>query len=309
MERIRHDFEAAGIHFDDAFFRPTRKLVAWEPFKDALFHPLQKQPDRRIVLSDNEIYVCKNNEWTFSTIITSEKGKQFIGYVMKQMESLLRKVMKYKYKLTAGTEMVHEDTIRVLEKKGLFIEKIVTDAVLKFHREATKTVVIVDSAELGRIRQEALITQEALIVEDQFNTLDCFTPFAMTKNEASEIAPLNVEHVSNQKLFEDYTDEDPVSEQILSGDGAPDPVSSGWERLGDDLSEQELRALFVLLQGEDIKLFADKCGIMLEVLMDGINGKAMDYIGDNLMDEAFVLYDDYINQVKAYCSYERTFSF
>jgi len=37
---------------------------------------------------------------------------------------------------------------------------------------------------------------------------------------------------------------------------------------------------------------------MLEVLADGINEKAMDYIGDNLMDDDFVLYDDYINQVK-----------
>ena len=37
---------------------------------------------------------------------------------------------------------------------------------------------------------------------------------------------------------------------------------------------------------------------MLEVLVDGINEKAMDFIGDNLLDEEFVLYDDYKEQVK-----------
>ena len=37
---------------------------------------------------------------------------------------------------------------------------------------------------------------------------------------------------------------------------------------------------------------------MLEVLADGINEKAMDAIGDSLMDGEFVLYDDYIQQVK-----------
>jgi hypothetical protein len=65
------------------------------------------------------------------------------------------------------------------------------------------------------------------------------------------------------------------------------------------LSETELQALSVLLRGNmDIKTFADECGIMLEVLVDGINEKAMDHIGDNLLDDAFVLYDDYMEHVK-----------
>ena len=38
--------------------------------------------------------------------------------------------------------------------------------------------------------------------------------------------------------------------------------------------------------------------MMLEVLVDGINEKAMDAIGDSLIDDEFVLYEDYINQVK-----------
>jgi hypothetical protein len=37
---------------------------------------------------------------------------------------------------------------------------------------------------------------------------------------------------------------------------------------------------------------------MPEVLVDSINEKAMDIIGDSLMDEDFVLYDDYKEQVK-----------
>jgi hypothetical protein len=37
---------------------------------------------------------------------------------------------------------------------------------------------------------------------------------------------------------------------------------------------------------------------MLEVLVDQINEKAMDMIGDNLLDEEFALYKDYREQVK-----------
>ena len=58
-------------------------------------------------------------------------------------------------------------------------------------------------------------------------------------------------------------------------------------------------ALSVIVVGEtDLKKYADECGIMLEVLIDGINEKAMDLIGDNLLDEEFVLYDDYKEEVK-----------
>ena len=32
--------------------------------------------------------------------------------------------------------------------------------------------------------------------------------------------------------------------------------------------------------------------------MDGINELAMDYVGDSLMDEEHVIYEDYIEEVK-----------
>lgn len=273
LERIRQDFEAAGIHFDNALFRPTRKIVAWKPFKDALFYHWVKQRDRHVVLSENEIYVCKKNEWTFSTIITTEKGRQFIGYVIKRMESVLRQVTKYKFKLTANMNMINEDTIRILTKAGLFIDKIVPVAVMEFYREATKTVVRVDYESLARIRQEALITQKSLIVEEQ------------AEKEDTAYAPI-LFSAQDQNVFADPSEVEPVS-----GGGA-------WDNLKDALNEEEAKALAVILQGGDIKAFADECGIMLEVLVDGINEKAMDYIGDNLMDEDFVLYDDYKEQVK-----------
>ena len=52
------------------------------------------------------------------------------------------------------------------------------------------------------------------------------------------------------------------------------------------------------MHGADFRQFADDHHVMLEVLADGINEKAMDYIGDNLLDEDLAIYADYINQVK-----------
>lgn len=280
LERIRRNFAAAGINFDDALFCPTRKIVVWKPFKGALFYPWVKQRNRHVVLSENEIYMCKNNEWTFSTIITTEKGRQFISYVMKQMESVLRKVTKHRFKLTANIDMINKDTIRILTKAGLFIEKIVSSAVIHYYREATKTVVTVDHASLARIRQEAFATQESLIVEEQTQEKDdAPTPILFS--------------VQDQNIFADTSEEASTS------------VSDVWENLKDILNENELRALAVVLRGDDIKAFADECGVMIEVLVDGINEKAMDCIGDSLMDENFVFYDDYREQVKKLLTLER----
>ena len=274
IEWIRRDFAAAGLSFDDVFFRPTRKIINWKPFRGALFHSWLKQPDRRIVLAENEIYICQKNVWTFSSVITSEKGRQFIGYVMKQMEAVLRKVTKYKFKLNANTDMINDETIRKLSKAGLFIEKIVPAAVEEYYREANKTVVTIDHSSLARIRQESLITQKSLLVEEQA--------------EQKEVKPDTVLWPApDQNIFADS-----------SFDAPPVCAATSWENFKDILSENELQALLVILRGNDLKAFANERNIMLEVLIDGINEKALDCIGDNLTDEEFVLYDDYKDKVK-----------
>ena len=271
IKRIRQEFESAGIHFDNALFRPTKKLIVWRPFRDALFYSHLKQRDRYVILAKNEIYICRKNAWTSSVNLTTEKGRQFIGYVMKQMESSLRKINKFKFKLSANKDMINEHTIQVLNKAGLSPEKIVTEAVLEYHREATKTIVSVDPNSLERIRREALVTQEALIVEEGKPIL---TPASNTFT------------AQDQDIFFDPAETEEVAD------------ISVWEDLKRTMSETEINTLTLVLKGDDIKAFADKCGIMLEVLVDGINEKALDYIGDNLLDEDFVLYDDYKEQVK-----------
>lgn len=104
--KLRQIFNDNGIHFDESIFQPTKKMSVWIPFKGALFHHWMKQQDRRIVLSKNEIYIGNQNKWAFNTVITSDSSRQLVGYIMKQMESVLRKATKYKFKLTANINAV-----------------------------------------------------------------------------------------------------------------------------------------------------------------------------------------------------------
>lgn len=281
IDMLKKTFVDCGIQFDEAIFRPTKKMAEWKPFKDALFYQWMKQADRQIVLSENEIYMCNNNKWAFNKVITSENGRQLIGYIMKQMEASLRKVTNYKYKLSANLDEVTHEAIIKLKKADISLEIIISDAVIQFYKEETKTVVIVDKASLSRIRQEAMITQESLIVPEQENQFIPVIPVQETLN-LSDTVPAMQDKSSIQ------------SPETLST-----PVSEPWESLKNILTEIEIKALAVILHGEiELKKYADECGIMLEVLVDGINEKAMDFISDNLLDEEFVLYNDYKEQVK-----------
>lgn len=261
MKKIKQVFSENGFHFDNSIFAPTKKMSVWSPFRDSLFFGWFKQPDKRIVFSQNEIYVCHQNKWEFNTVITTENGRRLIGYVMKQMEADLRKLTKYKFKLSADINTVTHSVIEELKKSGLSLENIITSAVMEYYRESTKIVVKVDYGSLIKIRQEALTTQEKLIVEQEEDVVIC------------------------------------VAEEITQNE--PDLVLDEWENFKNVLGDIEKQALMIIITGEkQIKQFADDNGFMLEVLIDGINEKAMDFIGDNILDEDFKVYDDYIEKAK-----------
>jgi len=272
-DRLRRIFSENGITFDDTIFNPSRKMSEWTPFRGALFYNWLKQPDRRVILSANEVYVCSRNRWTFSTVVASEGGRQLIGYVMKQTEAALRNITKYKYKLTANIDTVTHPVAGKLRQAGLSLESIINDAVKEYYREATKIVVKVDFSKLSLIREEALVTQEKLTVEEQEDR-----PFP-------EMALRDFPLTAPQEM--PAAEDDPAS------------VDDEWEVLKNALTETEIKALSAMLnEGTSLKEFADGCGVMLEVLADGINEKAMDYIGDGLLDEEFEIYEDYKDHVK-----------
>ncbi len=279
INKLRQTFKDSGIHFDDSIFQAKKKLTEWKPFKDALFYPWMKQADRRIILSENEIYICSNNKWAFSKVITSENGGQLVGYIMKQMEVVLRKVTNYKFKLSANINTVTHEAPAKLKAAGLSLEAVINGSVTEFYKEATKTVVVVDQAALSRIKQEALIIQEKLIVPEQ----------------EKEIIPVMPVH-KQLSLFDIVMEDKPSMAPPETGQA---PVDDSWASLKTILNEVEIKALSVVLHGEtELKKYAVECGIMLEVLVDGINEKAIDIIGDNLLDDEFALYEDYKEQVK-----------
>jgi len=247
-----------GSNFDEALFSPGRNPNGWAPMGDALFWQWFDQPDRQVVASKEEIYKCVGNRWVFSATIATENSKRLAGYILKQIEVALRKTVGFKRKLTASLDTFFHPAVEMLGQAGFPLEDLINKTVAEFYHEATKTVVTVDEVQLSIIRKDAKATQEKLTVEEEADINDDNAP--------------------------------------------PKPLTTardGWEGLETALSAVEKSALAAALQGaSSLEGFALASGIMAEVLVDGINEKAMDNIGDSLIDGEFLIYDDYMQQVK-----------
>jgi hypothetical protein len=159
------------------------------------------------------------------------------------------------------------------------LDKIIEKAAADFYEELNRTVVTVDHINLARIREEALETQEQLIVAED----------SLENKSESE---LNISNADSR--FDLIKQQPPLT---LS-------FADGWKALKNTLTDVERQALSLALQeGADIKTFATNNGLMLEVLADSINEKAADCIGDNLLeiDDDIILYDEYRENVEAIC--------
>ncbi|MCL1828173.1 MAG: hypothetical protein FWG32_01620, partial [Oscillospiraceae bacterium] len=193
------------------------------------------------------------------------------GYILKKTESCLRQATKYKYKLNAELK-VRSGYYKELAVTGAELDDVIGKAVEAFFTERNRTVVTVDHRNLARIREEARGTQEALIVPDADAAPDVPgrpTPAAAEAEAAPEVP------------------------------GCPTPANADddpWAALKNALTGTERKALSLILNGNgNLRTLADENGLMLEVLIDSINEKATDHIGDNIIDmsEEIAIYDEY----------------
>jgi len=274
-----------GASLEESVFQPMKSMAIWQPFKDSLFFPWNSQPDKTVMISPKEIYVCSGSSWGVSKVITTERGRKLLGYIFKQTEAVLRQLTGYKHKLKADASILTHEAVQMLENTGNSMEKLVTAVVTAVYREATKTIVTVDVSNLKKIREEALITQEKLTVPEE-------EEWYVSPKQAEKPEP---EQHTKAECLQPEEQASPIQERELPGS---EDVSGPWAELKQALDATELQALGALLAGGDFKSFADANGIMQEVLADSINEKSMDAIGDGLMDEEFVLYEDYIEEVR-----------
>jgi hypothetical protein len=259
LNRLREEFAGRGKRFEDFAFYVIERETSWTPFNRALFYPVTVQPDRQVIVSEREIYTCRRNLWTYRTALLTDRGGALVGYVMKAMEVELRKKLKFKYKISANETSLDSETRGGLAELGISLPELIARSTADFYALYTRTEVRVSTQSLARIRKEALDTQGKLIIPE---------------------------------------DDTPQAEEKVIRSAAvtePNPGTDIWIQFRESLTQTELDALSLIMRGESFEAFAAEHGIMPEVLIDGINQKAADSIGDTIMeyDGAVSVYEDY----------------
>lgn len=312
ISKLKNLLAKSSLEFDNLIFQTSKSKFEWVPFEGALFYQHLKQTNRQIIFSNDEVYTYNQNKCLRSIFIARDSGKQLLAYIFKQMEVVLRKITNYKFKITANLNMINTETLLKLGALGISIEKVVTDATLEFYADRNKTIVTVDESALNKIRKESLQTQEKLsIPESDFEQITIFTDKNEDnilvvekegfKNDNEKSSLLETSMINNaETVLLKALDTSKDSEGIISIQQNLLTENDVWSSFKNSLSETELKAFAIILQSEsDIKQFANENGLMIEVLIDSINEKAFDSIGDNVLeiDNSINIYDEYKEKI------------
>ncbi|WP_180326663.1 TerB N-terminal domain-containing protein [Raoultibacter phocaeensis] len=269
LTRLRERFAEKKRRFEDSVFSAERRASRWSPFGKALFYPTLAQPRRTVRISEKEVYECEAGRWTAKRVALAPQGPQLAGYLMKATEAHLRKAVRFKHRLTANLDSFKAVDQGSFERIGLSVPRVVEEACTEFYEHYTFRSVSVNLDSLKRIRTDALSTQEKLVVPDAEDIRAASSVEATPPPTAPADPSFPEAHGTEQQ--------------------------TAWQRFALSLTEAEREALEAVLAGGDVKQVAQTRAIMLEVLLDGINEKAMDSLGDAVVetDDSISVYEDY----------------
>lgn len=212
-------------------------------FDAAVFHERQVEGSRQYMVDENYIYRCRNGLWSVQKYNCLPHSNGKLGDVLKAIDGVMRECYGYgrpiQYKLDTKwiLKIIQEEARNLLAEKKAAEEKKVT----------------IDYSRLARIRSDAAVTRDRLMVEE----------------EAEEEAP-------------------PAQ--------TPAPAEEPEDT---PLTRDEYRLLQSLLYGRDYG-WVRSSGLMLSVLVDGINDKLYDTFSDSVLlgDDPPELIEDYIADLK-----------
>lgn len=212
-------------------------------FDAAVFHERQVEGSRQYKVDENYIYRCRNGLWSVQKYNCLPHSNGKLGDVLKAIDGVMREGYGYgrpiQYKLDTKwiLKIIQEEARNLLAEKKAAEEKKIT----------------IDYSRLARIRSDAAVTRDRLMVEE----------------EAEEEAP---------------------PAQIPAPAEEPEDTP---------LTKDEYRLLQSLLYGRDYG-WVRSSGLMLSVLVDGINDKLYDTFSDSVLlgDDPPELIEDYIADLK-----------
>lgn len=272
-------FNISGYSFNEVLFGSVKR-IDWEPFKWAIYYHNPIIADFNFTLNENEKYLKIKDNYYKEIFVKSSYRKPLMGYILKNIDITLRECFKISRGLKINNNMLDSilnydeklyaflingkiiDIINITIKKYLIENKTKINNIIN---EKRKKDIIIDSEKFDSIRASSNRVQEKLIIE-----------------ENEEIKPI-IEEKKEEVIKE--------SEDI-------------FENLIANLNSVELEFIKKIINLNNRNNLINYCkenNILYEIMIENINNKALDLIGDNLIEDysdEIIIYAEYIEKLK-----------
>lgn len=249
-------------------------------FSSAVFFKRQDTRTYAVQLTPVCTYSNKEGIWTVQRLRYETAKHRKLGKLVKTIEGELRTLLGY------------QELLQPYHYKWL--TKLVTGVFEDWQAEEDRkkrAQVNLDAAVLDKIRQEAAITRERLITEADLGEEEPEVP------EEEPVLPLPGGAAAGEDLFASGQDVKPApkaAQQLVQKSQA----SAQAQGLPWNLTEAELHYLKDILEGKPTGWVQEQ-GLMADLLVDGINAKALDVLGDNVLEgDPPELVEDYLADVR-----------
>ena len=222
-------------------------------FSSAVFQPPKEEPDRVYEVHPLRRYECVSGYWTLHSYERPERAAQRLGVFLRGVDAGLRAHF--------GITAIQPPKLKKWQAK--IIDEEIT-AFLAEQRAAEARRVRLDFSQLARIRADADVTQERLIVEEE---------------EVSPMAVPQAEHSASEDELSVTPTPMPRMEPPVADDVSVTPLTAAND-VG--LSAAERRLLCDLLDGSALSWVRAE-GLLLSVLVDGVNEKLYDDFEDTVI--------------------------
>ena len=226
----------------------------WYPLSNAVYYWRQKPEDRVYQLNECRRYSCRRGIWTLERYESFAFDKDRLQSFLHASDRKFRRYLKTgRYLRESGKEAWAEPFVDAA---------IASDVAAK--REAAKPKITIDLSGLDRIREDALITRDSLLTEEERIELEAEEPSASML---------------------------PSAETPVSPTGGADLP----------LDEIQIQILLSLLQGKDPEKIIRSGRLMSSLVADEINEALFDAIGDTVIsceEEKLSLIEDYREDVE-----------
>lgn len=284
-------------------------------FYSAVFWSEQPHPDATYELDAINRYTCARGRWYWEGYHGSHTKSTKLGAVLRATDQRLRAAIGYEHPLMEKT--VPKYLAKIIDRE--------IEARLAWEREQEARVIHVDLSQLAGIRAAASLTQEALLVDEEreegpaageasegvpvSSSKDVESSDAADEGEAEGASEAAAGHARAMVTEQATLDLDtlphvtPGPPTRASQGTLEPPTQTPQAEVGASaslgLTPDELSLLRSLLAGKPAHAAQ---GTSMDMLVDGINEKLFDLLGDTMLefdDAEPRLVEDYVGDVRA----------